>query len=121
MAKLLNFDGIVDKIQEILNKVRAPINKGIDKVLDIIIGLAKKVANQLGGNEGKNDVPGKKPSDGEIGEIISFTGGEENHRIWIDTNNGKPLLMMASSRGQVDRFLSRDDVKVLRKEFGIIL
>ena len=31
-----NFDGIVDKIQEILNKVRAPINKGIDKVLELI-------------------------------------------------------------------------------------
>ena len=38
-----NFDGIVDKIQEILNKVRAPINKGIDKVLEMIIGLAQGV------------------------------------------------------------------------------
>ena len=54
LAKLLNFDGIVDKIQEILNKVRAPINQGIDKVLEMIIQAARSVLKSVG-LEGKED------------------------------------------------------------------
>ena len=42
IAKLLNLDGIVDKIQEIVSKAREWVDKMIDKVLDWIIGGIRK-------------------------------------------------------------------------------
>ncbi|HAS42585.1 MAG TPA: hypothetical protein DCS93_19045 [Microscillaceae bacterium] len=60
LAKLLNFDGIVDKIQDIMKKIQAPINQGIDKVLDMIVKAAQRV---IRGITGKGDEDDKKKGD----------------------------------------------------------
>lgn len=68
LARLLNFDGIVDKIQEILEKIRAPINKGIDKVMDLIIKAAQSVIKGLRGDKGNEEEDEKKNTGEETPE-----------------------------------------------------
>ena len=93
LAKLLNFDGIVDKIQEILEKVRAPINQGIDKVLEIIIGLAQKVFK----NKGKED---KQPETNPKGNLVvkhPFKMEDEDHTLTAYFKDGKFRMTIASN------------------------
>lgn len=58
---------------------------------DTMKGKKKKV-------EAKEDgVPGEE-GDGEIGEIVKFSAGKENHTLWIEINGNAVAVMVASTR-----------------------
>lgn len=48
MASLLGLGGITDKIQNIIKRVRGPIEKAIDWVISQAVKFAKKIGNKLG-------------------------------------------------------------------------
>ena len=55
MASLLGLGGITGKIQDIIKRVRGPIEKGIDWVISQAVKFAKKIGNKLGfGKDKKN-------------------------------------------------------------------
>jgi glutamine amidotransferase PdxT len=55
MASLLGLGGITGKIQDIIKRVRGPIEKAIDWVISQAVKFAKKIGNKLGlGKDKKN-------------------------------------------------------------------
>ena len=62
LARLLKLGGISKKIQEIIERIRKPINKGIDKILELIVKLAKRVVSGIKGD--KKDKKKKPGADG---------------------------------------------------------
>jgi len=53
MASLLGLGGITGKIQDIIKRVRGPIEKAIDWVIAQAVKFAKKIGNKLGFGKGK--------------------------------------------------------------------
>jgi hypothetical protein len=63
MASLLGLGGITGKIQDIIKRVRGPIEKAIDWVISQAVKFAKKIGNKLGfGKDKKNK--DAKPDEG---------------------------------------------------------
>jgi hypothetical protein len=54
MASLLGLGGITGKIQDIIKRVRQPIEKAIDWVIAQAVKFAKKISNKLGLGKGKD-------------------------------------------------------------------
>jgi hypothetical protein len=60
MASLLGIGGISDKVQEVIKRVRQPIEKAINWVIEQAMKFAKKIGNKLGfGKDKKNNKDGK--------------------------------------------------------------
>jgi hypothetical protein len=60
MASLLGISGISDKVQEVIKRVRQPIEKAINWVIEQAVKFAKKIGNKLGfGKDKKNNKDGK--------------------------------------------------------------
>jgi hypothetical protein len=66
MASLLGLGGITGKIQDIIKRVRQPIEKAIDWVISQAVKFAKKIGNKLGFGKGK-----KGNKEGEEGKITA--------------------------------------------------
>jgi hypothetical protein len=63
MASLLGLGGITGKIQDIIKRVRGPIDKAIDWVISQAVKFAKKIGNKLGFGKDKKSNKDGKPDD----------------------------------------------------------
>jgi hypothetical protein len=63
MASLLGLGGITDKIQNIIKRVRGPIEKAIDWVIAQAVKFAKKIGNKLGFGKDEKGNKSDKPED----------------------------------------------------------
>jgi hypothetical protein len=96
MASLLGLGGITDKIQNIIKRVRGPIEKAIDWVISQAVKFAKKIGNKLGfGKDKKNkDNKDNKSEEGKgasknehpqlakqaIAELEKISGGPKDYK-----------------------------------------
>lgn len=62
-AKLLNINGIVDAVKNVINKIVGPIHAAIDKMVDWLKGVLNKVVDKVKGVFGKKEE--KKPAEKE--------------------------------------------------------
>ncbi|WP_348680081.1 hypothetical protein [Flavobacterium coralii] len=107
-AKLLNISGIVNAVQDIIAKVTAPIHKAIDKFVAWISKLMEKVLKRFkGGKQDKTtqkenqegdrkNATKEKLDDTEVGKLVHFKAGSEDHKLWIHQNGNNFDLMVAS-------------------------
>jgi len=58
LAGFIGLGKVADKVMEIINKIRAPIDKALDKVIDWIVTMAKKLFTKVFGKDKDKD---KKP------------------------------------------------------------
>jgi hypothetical protein len=65
MASLLGLGGITGKIQDIIKRVRQPIEKAIDWVIAQAVKFAKKIGNKLGFGKGKEKTENKQEPSAE--------------------------------------------------------
>lgn len=96
LARIAGLGKVSDAVVKVVNKVRAPIDKGLDKVVDWIVTQAKKLGKLIAGGAKKVVEAFTKPADGEVGSRESFSGGDESHSMWVDVSGAAPRLMMAS-------------------------
>ena len=54
LASLLGLGGISEKIRGFIEKVQEPVNKAIDWVINLGVGMARRIAGLLGGKEDDN-------------------------------------------------------------------
>jgi hypothetical protein len=107
MASLLGLGGISEKIEGIIKKVRAPIDKAIDWLIAQAVKFAKKIGKALGfgkdekGKDGKDNKEGKL-EDTEVGKTINFSADGESHRLWINAQGTSVTVMVASEAGPVE-------------------
>lgn len=86
IAGLLNLGGISGKIREIIKKLRAPVDKALDKLMTFLIKKAKQLLSKIIAKLNKKR---KLPS-------ASFTFGKRQHRIFAKKKGKKVELMIAS-------------------------
>jgi hypothetical protein len=105
LARIAGLGKVTDAVLKIVKKVRDPIDKAIDAVIAWIVATAKRLFATLFGK--KKDDKGKGV--GEIGESVSFSAGEEGHRLWINVSGESADVMLASAQKPLSAYL---------KEFG---
>lgn len=100
---LANFAGLGNvskKVIEIINKIRKPVDNALDKLVAWIVNQARKIG-KLVVSGGKAVVKGVLKA---FGSPISFSGGDESHRLWVDIK-GDPQVMMASTPKKLSTYL----------------
>ncbi len=86
LASLLGLGDICNKVRKIIDKVKEPIDRAVDYVLELVKGFVQKIAKLLGF--------GTASGQPEIGDEVAFSDGEENHKLWVDDQG---VLMVASN------------------------
>ncbi|MGB6300846.1 MAG: DUF4157 domain-containing protein, partial [Rivularia sp. (in: cyanobacteria)] len=74
-ARLLGLGGLSDKVQEVIEKARAPIDKGINSVIDKAAGGAEKAGNKVKDSKLGQKAGGAVESAKQMGDIA---GGAES-------------------------------------------
>ena len=100
LASLLGLGDLSKKVRKVIDKIQAPVNDAIDYVLEMVKGFVQKVAKALGLG-GEND-----SADGDIGEEIPFSAGDENHKLYVKVQGSSATLMVASEPMSVEQRLA---------------
>jgi len=98
-ASILGLGGITKKVQKIIQKVRKPIVKGIKKLWYKIKKKASKFLKKFKKKGKRKD--GKPKQKGlnkglEVGELVEFKAGKENHELWFNEKGKGVTLWVAS-------------------------
>ena len=90
LARLVGLGKVSDAVKDIINKIRAPIDKALDRVVEWIVSTAKKVGKF---------VASKAAALWSWGTVKnSFTDGEgRGHSVYAQEGGGAVTLMVASS------------------------
>ena len=126
LARLIGLGGIAKKVQEIIAKIRKPITKAIDKVVGVIINLAKPIINAIARGskkltaavdkakqKGKAAVSAvKEKGKAVVGKVVSFVfpkhrfkAGGESHTISVKKKGSKKALIISSTPTPMETFL----------------
>ncbi len=105
LARLVGLGKVSDAIKGIINKIRAPIDKALDRVVAWIVAMAKKVGKFLKGAAQKVIAwwTGK----------VTFTAGETSHTLSFQGEGTAAVPTVASSPRPVEAFIEekRADAK----------
>ena len=94
LARIAGLGRVADAVTGLIARIRAPIDRALDRVVDWIVTQARRLGSAIAGGARRTVAAVLGPSDGELGSSESFSGGEESHRMWVDQRNGQ--IMMAS-------------------------
>jgi hypothetical protein len=114
LADLLGLGGIAKKVQNIIAKIRAPIDKAIQWVVKKVVALAKKFLAKLGfGN--KKDEKDESPKDAprEITSSLSMNG--ESHTLSIMPGANAQVEMASSKPDLLSNKIGRAVAKLKRE------
>ncbi len=94
LADYLGFGDLPEKIHDVIGSIQAWVEEQLDAVVGWLVEQGKALLQSLGLGKDKDKKEGGDP--GDLGEVMTFTVGEETHRLWIATDGGAPIVMMAS-------------------------
>ncbi|MCG3156683.1 MAG: hypothetical protein DKINENOH_03307 [bacterium] len=116
LASLIGLGGISKKIQEIIKKIRQPIDKAIGKVVGWIVKQAKKLYEKgakFFKKLGKK-IAAKVSNWWKKRKAIKTKSGQ-THSVYFKGGSRKAELVVASKETPIDRFLVRKEVQELKK------
>jgi hypothetical protein len=118
LADLLGLGGIAKKVQNIIAKIRAPIDKAIQWVVKKAVAMGKKLLAKLRFGKKKEETADTtdehaKLGDETVGKVETFSDGKESHKLWVNVESDTPTLMVASSPRTLVSFLESEEVKKL--------
>jgi hypothetical protein len=100
IARMLGLSGIGKAIRGAIDKVRAPIDKIVDKGLDaigkLVMGIVKKVKGGKGGQK-DNEKSKSKANPDKIGATINFKTEKENHKLYIKRSGSTYKVFVEST------------------------
>jgi hypothetical protein len=102
MASLLGIGGISDKVQEVIKRVRQPIEKAIDWVIEQAVKFAQKIGNKLGfgkdkkGKEGKEGKEKEEETNADQAVTERFSMAGESHTLTVTFAGNNVEAVMAS-------------------------
>lgn len=99
LARFAGLGKVSDAIINIINKLRAPIDKALDKVVEWIVGMAKKMGKFIAKTAGKvfNWASANSGFSDEEGK---------GHTIFVNDKAGPAKLMIASNPAPAEEFLN---------------
>ncbi len=104
LARLIGLSGIGKTVSNIIKKIRAPIDKVVDKALDFIVAQAKKLLSK-----------GKVAVEKGVEKVKAFLFPEHrfqaddgsSHRLFVKKGAGKPVMTVESTPIPVGTFLDQ--------------
>lgn len=103
LARLVGLGRVSDAVTNIINRIRAPIDRALDRVVDWIVAQARRLGRLIaGGARSLAQRAGLIPYPQK-----SFTAGGERHRLYVDAAGGRPRLTIASDPSPIETFLDR--------------
>jgi len=122
LARLVGLGRVSDAVTRIINRIRAPIDRALDRVVHWIVAQARRLGRLVTGR-GREERPdaasGARLTDTEVGEAVSFSAGREGHRLWVDTTGGRIRVMVASNGpGPVEEKLNQWSSRVNTRPEG---
>ncbi len=116
VAELIGLGDLPDKIAGIIRDLQdwvlGVVDTAIGWIAKHVRGLLKKLG--VGGDEEEEE--GGDEGDGEIGKTVRFSADAESHRLWVDTSNSQPELMVASTPMPVSERLAHWESDLTEKE-----
>ncbi|MFE7620149.1 hypothetical protein ACFU6N_31670, partial [Streptomyces sp. NPDC057496] len=127
LASLLGIGNLANKVKSVFHAVAKPVNRAIDKIVDLITKKGKAIWNKLKGKDkngkdgkggmGNDKKPGSDKGDeskglGPVGKNLSWTVHTESHRLWINLAGRKYVPMIASKPHPVEAAISSYRVQV---------
>ncbi|OLT59687.1 eCIS core domain-containing protein [Moorena bouillonii] len=99
-AGLVNLGNLPDRIADTIRGFQEWVEGILERVIAWLAERARALLRSLGigGEEDDQVGPDGQLSDVVVGETINFTGGNENHRIYVSVSGSEVELMVASSR-----------------------
>jgi hypothetical protein len=102
LAKLIGIDGIGAKVKSIIDKLRTPVNKAVDFVINGAMKLGTKAVDAVKG--GANSVKNKLSAWWQKRHPFTTKSGEK-HELYFEQKEGKLVPMMASTPIEVKAVL----------------
>jgi hypothetical protein len=103
LARLVGLGRVSDAVTNIVNRIRAPIDRALDRVVEWIVAQARRL--------GRLVASGARSVAQRVGLIPypqkSFSAGGESHRLYVETAGGRPRLTIASNPSPIETFLDR--------------
>ncbi len=109
-ADLLGIGSLATDVRKILQKIRAPINKAIDWVLKKVKGLLESAKRLFTGGTGDvegEDGEAQDTEDDQIGQVVTFTANNEEHKLWVKAQGTQATPMIASEPTSVKQKLKK--------------
>jgi hypothetical protein len=113
LARWLGLDGISGAIQTGLQKVQAPVERAVGKVLDAVVDKAKALWGAVKGGAGKAVDQGRQGAAAVGGKVAGWLGlrkpfavGKENHALFFEQQDGQSQMMLASTPQPYRNFLA---------------
>jgi hypothetical protein len=99
LARLVGLGKVSDAVTNVIRRVRQPIDRALDRVVDWIVAQARRLGKAVAGRPGSPATPAGTagPADGELGETVRFSAGGEGHRLWVDVRGENAQIMLAST------------------------
>ncbi|HEY0382761.1 MAG TPA: hypothetical protein VGC72_11215 [Candidatus Elarobacter sp.] len=108
LAGYLGFSDLPAKVKETIAKFQDWVEGKLDDVIGWLVEKGKALLASVGiGGQKEGD---KGAEAAQVGEPVAFSAGDEQHRLWIAVENGKPTLMLASGAAALFSFLDGDRV-----------
>lgn len=100
LARIAGLGKVSDAVKGIIDRVRAPIDRALDRVVEWIVAQARRLGRLLG--------MGGRPAGApvRIGKEIPFDAAGESHRVWFRVSGTNVEPMVASSPMTVSDFLA---------------
>lgn len=98
LARLMGLGRISDAIRDVVERIRAPIDRALDRVVQWIVNLARRVVGAVKGAAQSvlNWMGIRKP----------FKAGNATHHVYIEGEGAQRRVMMASDPGEYKKTIS---------------
>ena len=106
LARIAGLGKVSDAVVGVVKKIRAPIDKALDKVVEWIVTMAKKVGKLFGGGGGGGERRAGSPNSDSITRQIVLNGVQ--HTIEAVGERGRLQVLMASRKEGLRAKLSRE-------------
>ena len=95
LAGFIGLGKVADKVMGVIQKIRAPIDKALDWLINFIVTTAKKIFSYLFG--GPNDKAAAGQQGGPVGDVDKpVRVGGESHTIRFHLDGNRVVIQMAS-------------------------
>ena len=88
LARLIGLGGISNTIRNIITRLRAPIDRALDRLVDWIAAQARRL---LGSRTGATTAPVR------VGEVVAFQAGGQPHRLYVELRGRRATLIVATT------------------------
>ena len=111
LAKLARLDNIAAKVQAVIDRVRAPVRRVVDAVIDGAISLYQRTLGSRRGQEAEEADPARPPAQEPadphgIAMQVPFRMDDTSHVLSVRVSGGRPRVAMASRRADYLRTLA---------------